>query len=55
MEIKVSMRQVVKGLSDMKLAIAERELAYRPSMVTRTLVALPVTFIPREAVRQNTG
>jgi cytochrome P450 len=53
MEIKVSMRQVVKQLSAMKLAIAESELAYRPSMVTRTLVSLPVTFIPRQGVRRS--
>ena len=53
MEIKVSMRQVAKQLGDMQLAIEERELAYRPSMVTRTLVSLPVTFTPRSAVQQQ--
>jgi cytochrome P450 len=44
MEIKVSMRQMVKRLTDVKLAIPQSDLTYRPSMVTRTLNSLPISF-----------
>jgi cytochrome P450 len=47
MEIKVSMRQVLRRLDNLTLELREAELAYRPSMVTRTLVSLPVTFTRR--------
>ena len=47
MEIKVSMREIIRRLDDIKLAVPEDELAYAPSMVVRALVSLPVTFTRR--------
>jgi cytochrome P450 len=47
MEIKVSMREIIKRLDDIKLAVPEDELAYAPSMVVRALISLPVTFTRR--------
>jgi cytochrome P450 len=47
MEIKVSMREIVRRLDNIKLEIPEIELAYAPSMVVRSLVTLPVSFTAR--------
>ena len=47
MEIKVSMRQMMTRLDNIQLATPEAELAYRPSMVTRTLTSLPISFTRR--------
>jgi cytochrome P450 len=49
MEIKVSMRQVIRRLDNIKLAVPENELTYGHSMLVRSLVSLPVTFTPRDA------
>ena len=48
MEIKVSMRQIIRRLDNIKLAVPENELAYAPSMIVRSLVSLPVTFTRRQ-------
>lgn len=47
MEIKVSMRQIIKRLDSLQLAIPENELTYAPSMVVRSLISLPVSFTRR--------
>jgi cytochrome P450 len=47
MEIKVSMRQIIRRLDNINLAVPEHELAYAPSMIVRALVSLPVTFTRR--------
>ena len=47
MEIKVSIRQIIKRLDNLQLAIPEAELAYAPSMVVRSLISLPVSFTRR--------
>jgi cytochrome P450 len=47
MEIKVSMRQIIRRLDNIKLAVPENELSYAPSMIVRALVSLPVTFTRR--------
>jgi cytochrome P450 len=48
MEIKVSMRQIIRRLDDISLAVPENELTYAPSMLVRALVSLPVTFTRRQ-------
>jgi cytochrome P450 len=49
MEIKVSMRQIIRRLDNIRLAVPENELTYAPSMLVRALVSLPVTFTRRQA------
>lgn len=49
MEIKVSMRRMIQRVDNLHLTIPARELRYGPSMVTRSLVSLPVAFTPRPA------
>lgn len=44
MEIKVSMREIIRRLDDIELAVPESELRYAPSMIVRALVSLPVSF-----------
>lgn len=44
MEIKVAAREVVRRLSDLKLAVPEEELRYLPTVATRTLKELPLTL-----------
>ena len=48
MEIKVSMRQMIRRLDNITLAVPENELTYAPSMLVRALVSLPVTFTRRQ-------
>jgi cytochrome P450 len=47
MEIKVSMRQIIRRLDNIRLAVPESDLTYAPSMVVRALTSLPVTFTRR--------
>jgi cytochrome P450 len=49
MEIKVSMRQIIRRLDNIRLAVPENELTYGHSMLVRSLVSLPVTFTRRQA------
>jgi cytochrome P450 len=48
MEIKVAMRQIIRRLDNISLAVPENELTYAPSMLVRALVSLPVTFTRRQ-------
>ncbi|HKY92820.1 MAG TPA: cytochrome P450 [Nevskiaceae bacterium] len=47
MEIKCAMREVIRRLGDVRLAVPEERLEYAPSMVTRSLLSLPITFTKR--------
>jgi cytochrome P450 len=44
MEIKVAARQLVKRFGSFKLAIAEEDLEFLPTVATRSMASLPVTF-----------
>lgn len=44
MEIKVAARELVRRVSDLKLAVPESELRYLPTVATRTLRELPLTL-----------
>lgn len=44
MEIKVAARELVRRVSDLKLAVPEAELRYLPTVATRTLKELPLTL-----------
>jgi cytochrome P450 len=44
MEIKVAARELVRRVSDLKLAVPEEELRYLPTVATRTLRELPLTL-----------
>lgn len=44
MEIKVAARQLVRRLKNFRLAIAEEDIAFLPTVATRTMESLPVTF-----------
>lgn len=47
MEIKVAAREVVKRLKDIQLAIPIEEIRYLPTVATRSLERLPITFTRR--------
>ena len=44
MEIKVAARQLVRRLGNFRLAIEEEDIAFLPTVATRTMERLPVTF-----------
>lgn len=44
MEIKVAARLLVRKFADVRLAIAEEDIAYLPTVATRSMESLPVTF-----------
>jgi cytochrome P450 len=44
MEIKVAARQLVRRLGNFRLAIDEQDIAFLPTVATRTMESLPVTF-----------
>lgn len=44
MEIKVTCREIVRRMKDIKLAIPESEIAYVPTVAVRTLESLPITY-----------
>ncbi|PEQ11511.1 cytochrome [Novosphingobium sp. PC22D] len=47
MEVKVAAREIVKQMKNMKLAIPESEITYTPTVATRTIESLPITYEPR--------
>lgn len=47
MEIKVSAREIVKRLGDIKLAIAVEDITYLPTVATHSIERLPLTLVPR--------
>jgi cytochrome P450 len=47
MEIKVAAREVVRRMDNIKLAIAESDITYLPSVATHTIERLPITFTRR--------
>ncbi|WP_281783699.1 cytochrome P450 [Sinimarinibacterium flocculans] len=47
MEIKCALREVVRRMDDIRLAVPENELRYGPSIVTRGLLSLPIRFSKR--------
>lgn len=48
MEIKVAAREIVRRMKNLKLAVPEEELRYVPTVATRTLESLPITYEARE-------
>ncbi|WP_239026301.1 cytochrome P450 [Novosphingobium decolorationis] len=48
MEIKVAARLLVRKFADVRLAIAEEDIAYLPTVATRSMESLPVTFTLRD-------
>jgi cytochrome P450 len=48
MEIKVAAREVARQMRDIRLAVPEGELRYVPTVATRTLESLPITFSARD-------
>ena len=49
MEVKVAAREIVRRLDHFKLDIAEADIRYLPTVATRTIEELPVTFSRRVA------
>ncbi len=47
MEVKVAARQLVRRLKDFKLAVAEEDINFLPTVATRSMESLPVTFEKR--------
>lgn len=47
MEIKVAARQLVRRLGNFQLAIAEKDIEFLPTVATRSMESLPVTFEKR--------
>lgn len=47
MEVKVAAREIVRQMKNIKLAIPESEIRYQPSVATRTIESLPITFEAR--------
>jgi cytochrome P450 len=46
-EIKIAAQEILRRLTDIRLAAPEEELGYLPTLATHTLSALPLTFRPR--------
>lgn len=49
MEVKVMAREIVRRLDDIKLAIPVEDVRYVPTVATRTIESLPITFKRRSA------
>jgi cytochrome P450 len=49
MEIKVAAREIVRRMSDLRLAIPVEEIRYLPTVATHQIESLPLTFTPRPA------
>lgn len=49
MEIKVMAREIARRFADIRLAIAPEDITYLPTIATRTIESLPITFSRREA------
>jgi len=48
MEVKVACREVARQMKDIRLAIPESEIRYVPTVATRTIESLPITYAKRE-------
>ena len=48
MEIKVATREFVRRLKDIKLEIALEDIRYLPTVATRTMASLPLSFSKRQ-------
>jgi cytochrome P450 len=48
MEIKVAAQEIIRRLKDIRLAIPQEELSYKPTLASQTLERLPLTFTRRE-------
>ncbi len=48
MEIKVAARELVRRVGDFKLAIPVEQVAYQPTVATRSIASLPMTFVRRK-------
>ena len=44
MEMKVAAQEIARRLDNIQLAVPMEELSYFPTVATRTLTALPLTF-----------
>ena len=49
MEVKVAAREIARQMADITLAIPEEEIRYTPTVATRTIESLPITYTPRNA------
>lgn len=49
MEIKITARELIKRLDDIKLAIAVEDIQYLPTVATRTMQRLPISYKRRTA------
>lgn len=49
MEVKVMAREIVRHLDNIKLAIPVEDIRYVPTVATRTIESLPITFTRRQA------
>jgi cytochrome P450 len=47
MEIKLAAQEVTRQMKDIKLAIAESEIRYLPTVATHTIESLPITYSKR--------
>jgi len=47
MEIKVAAREIVRRISDIKLAVPVEEIRYQPTVAVRSIEKLPLTFTRR--------
>lgn len=49
MEINVAARELIKRVTDIKLAVPREEIPYQPTVATHTIAKLPLTFRRRQA------
>src|SRR5262249_34949203 len=47
-EIKIAAKEISRRLDQIKLAIPEDELTFLPTVATRTIASLPITFTKRK-------
>lgn len=47
MEVKVAAREIARQMKNIKLAIPESEIRYTPTVATRTIESLPITYDKR--------
>jgi cytochrome P450 len=47
-EIKIAAQEIIRHLTDIRLAVPREELGYLPTLATQTLTRLPLTFRLRE-------
>jgi cytochrome P450 len=47
MEIKLAAQEIARQLKDIRLAIAESEVRYLPTVATHTIESLPITYARR--------